>query len=47
MFDFTVDRLSKNVKILPRGSMTFVWNKSKQEGGLQKRNIYHICIFDH
>ena len=47
VFDFTEDRLSKNVKILPRGSMTFVCNKGTQGSGLQKRNIYHICIFDH
>ena len=45
--DFTAGRLSKNVKILSRGSMTFVCNKNTQGGGLQKRNIYHICIFDH
>ena len=47
VFDFTVGKLSKNVKILSRGSMTFVCNKGTQGGGLQKRNIYHICIFDH
>ena len=25
----------------------FVCNKRAQGGGLQKRNIYHICIFNH
>ena len=47
VFDFTAGRLSKNVKILPRGSMVFVCNKGTQGGGLQKHNIYHICIFYH
>ena len=47
VFDFTVGRLSKNVKVPCRGSVTFVCNKGTQGDGLQNRNIYHICIFDH
>ena len=27
--------------------MTSVCNKGAQEGCLQKRNMYHICVFDH
>ena len=49
VFDFTVERLSENVKYCIGGSMTFVCNKGAQGqgGGLQKRNICHVCIFDH
>ena len=45
--DFTVGRLSENVKYCLSGSMTAVCNKGAQGGGLQMRNIYHISIFDH
>ena len=47
-FDFTAGRLSENVKVLlPRWINDFFCNKGTQGGGLQKCNIYHICIFDH
>ena len=47
-FDFTVGRLSQNVKILHRWIYDICLQlKGAQGGGLQKRNIYHICIFDH
>ena len=44
VFDFTV---AENVKYCLGGSMTFVCNKGTQGGGLQKRNMCLICIFDH
>ena len=47
VFDFTVGRLSENVKILLRRNYDFVCNKGAQGGSPQKRSICHICIFDH
>ena len=45
VFDFTVGGVLENVKLLPQWSMTFVCNKGAQRGGLQKRNIQHICLY--
>ena len=47
VIDFTVGGLLENVKILPLWIYGLFCNKGAQGGGLQKHNIYHICIFDH
>ena len=45
VFDFIVSRLSKNVKLLPRRSMTFVCNKGTQGGGPRKRTEFLTHFF--
>ena len=44
VFDLTAGRLSENVKYCLCGSMSFVWNKVAQGGGLQKCSVYTTSV---